>query len=180
MLGLLGLLLASGWQLDRLSSERCRYLTVPDDSAWSIVFAVNSTCPLSRQYIPEIRRITERYRRADRRFYLLQVNDSAADSLFRMPHAASVVDPEGKQAGRFLMSVVPAVMVYRGDPFGCFQSERVWYQGAIDNWAIALGRHRYRITEPYLIRALDAADAGRKADPAYTPAVGCFIETFRL
>lgn len=53
---------------------------------------------------------------------------------------------------------------------------RVVYSGAIDNWAISLGRKRQVITKNYLQDAIAAAEQGLPADPKKSQAVGCFIE----
>lgn len=50
------------------------------------------------------------------------------------------------------------------------------YRGAIDNWAISLGRKRLRPTDFYLTDAARNYRAGKKIDPETTDAVGCFIE----
>jgi hypothetical protein len=179
LLLLIGIPLAAGWKLNCLRHQPCQRNQSSADSGWSIVFAVNSTCPLSRQYVPEIRRIISMENGSNRRFHLLMVNDSITDALFALPNAAQVLDTKGNWSDRFMMHIVPAVMLYRGNPFHCFRPENVWYQGAIDNWAISLGKHRNRITAPYLLQALAAADSGYRTQPAYTMPVGCYTETFR-
>lgn len=50
------------------------------------------------------------------------------------------------------------------------------YRGAIDNWAISLGKKRLNITEHYLTDALNNFLSGNEIDPQETKAVGCFIE----
>jgi len=50
------------------------------------------------------------------------------------------------------------------------------YRGAIDNWAVSLGRKRPRPTAFYLTDAARNYRAGREIDPKTTDAVGCFIE----
>lgn len=53
---------------------------------------------------------------------------------------------------------------------------KLLYRGAIDNWAISLGKKRLEATEYYLISALDAFLSGTKINPKETKPVGCFIE----
>lgn len=50
------------------------------------------------------------------------------------------------------------------------------YRGAIDNWAISLGKKRLNTTEHYLSDALDNFLSGNKINPDETKPVGCFIE----
>jgi hypothetical protein len=52
----------------------------------------------------------------------------------------------------------------------------VFYRGAIDNWAAALGQHREVITRHFLLDALNSFLEGRNVEVKQTEAVGCFIE----
>lgn len=51
----------------------------------------------------------------------------------------------------------------------------VQYQGAIDNWFYALGKHRSSATEYYLLNAIDELLSGNNVKVARTQAVGCII-----
>lgn len=55
-------------------------------------------------------------------------------------------------------------------------NRRVVYQGAIDNWYYAPGRHRVAPTLHYLEAAIRAVQNGRAVDPAKTEAIGCLME----
>ena len=179
LLFLFGMPALAGWKISQFTSKECSRVADDADTGWTVVFALNSTCPLSRQYAPEIKRVVSMPRRIPFRFHVLQVNDTVYDSLFGFRNTRMVLDQEGILAERFLLKIVPAVLVYRGNPFNCYRPERVCYQGAIDNWAIRLGKHRLQVTEPYLLRAMEAAERGMPAAPAFTRAVGCYCETFR-
>ncbi len=50
------------------------------------------------------------------------------------------------------------------------------YQGAIDNWAISLGKKRLTATDHYLKDAINSFLSGNKIHPKETKPVGCFIE----
>jgi peroxiredoxin len=50
------------------------------------------------------------------------------------------------------------------------------YSGAIDNWAISLGRKRLKPTAHYLADAVENHLSGSPIEPKKTEAVGCFIE----
>ncbi|MFN7302740.1 MAG: hypothetical protein ACK5U7_14810 [Bacteroidota bacterium] len=179
LLLLFGMPALAGWKISQFTSKECSRVADDADTSWTVVFALNSTCPLSRQYAPEIGRIVSQPRLVPIRFHVMQVNDARQDSLFGFGNTRMVMDEKGTLAARFHLNTVPAVLVYRGNPFDCYRPERVWYQGAIDNWAISLGKHRLQVTEPYLLRALEAAERGMPAVPAFTRAVGCYTETFR-
>lgn len=179
MLFLFGLPALAGWKISQFTSKECLRMADNADTGWTVVFAVNSTCPLSRQYAPEIKRIVSLPRQLPIRFHVMQVNDARRDSLFGFGNTRMIMDQKGILAERFLLKIVPAVMLFRGDPFTCFRPGSVWYQGAIDNWAISLGKHRLEVTKTYLLDALEAAERGMPAVPAFTRSVGCYTETFR-
>lgn len=179
LLFILGIPALAGWHISRFTGKSCARGETSADTGWTVVFALNSSCPLSRQYAPEIKRIAGLPHRINLRFHVLQVNDTGVDSLFLFGSARVLQDEQGALAERFHIHTVPAVILYRGDPFACFRPERVWYQGAIDNWAISLGKHRLQVTETYFLDALKAAERGMPAVPAFTRAVGCYTETFR-
>ncbi len=53
---------------------------------------------------------------------------------------------------------------------------KLMYRGAIDNWAISLGKKRLRATSNYLHDALSNFVTGERIDPKVTEPVGCYIE----
>lgn len=53
---------------------------------------------------------------------------------------------------------------------------KLMYRGAIDNWAISLGKKRLRATSNYLRDALSNFISGKRIDPKVTEPVGCYIE----
>lgn len=65
--------------------------------------------------------------------------------------------------------VTPEVVVMQSDG-------TIRYQGAIDNWYVALGKHRPEATHHYLQDALDTLLAGRDVAQPRTNAVGCLVE----
>ena len=80
-----------------------------------------------------------------------------------------LMDPELKLARRLEATITPEVVVLDSN-------YKQVYSGAIDNWAISLGRQRRVITEHYLSDAIIAVLAGRPVSPDKTKAVGCFIQ----
>ena len=53
---------------------------------------------------------------------------------------------------------------------------KLLYKGAIDNWAISLGKKRLEATAHYLRDAVENHLSGNVIDPKETKPVGCFIE----
>jgi hypothetical protein len=62
------------------------------------------------------------------------------------------------------------------EAFAVTPAVKIFYKGAIDNWAPGLGEHRQVITEYYLRDALNAFLEGKDVKIRQTEAVGCFIE----
>lgn len=56
------------------------------------------------------------------------------------------------------------------------QEGKLMYRGAIDNWAISLGKKRLEATDHYLKDALESFLSGNEIHPKITKPVGCFIE----
>jgi len=52
----------------------------------------------------------------------------------------------------------------------------ILYSGAIDNWAITLGKQRQLVTENYLADAINESLQGKKITLRSVKAVGCIIE----
>ena len=55
----------------------------------------------------------------------------------------------------------------------------VLYQGAIDDWTVALGQHRTVITARYLEDALTRIVLGQRVEIAATEPTGCYLERVR-
>ena len=62
------------------------------------------------------------------------------------------------------------------EAFAVNSEGKILYAGAIDNWAVDLGKHRSVITEHYLEDALKNIVENKEIQIKKTEAVGCFIE----
>ncbi len=80
-----------------------------------------------------------------------------------------LLDPKFKLARTYNATTTPEVHVVDRD--GALR-----YSGAIDNWAISLGKKRLEPTEFYLSDAIKNYLADQPIDPRKTTPVGCFIE----
>ncbi len=77
-------------------------------------------------------------------------------------------DDHHRLAKRLDATVTPEVfLLHKG---------QIVYQGAIDNWYYAPGRHRVAPTAHYLEDAIRAVQNGGPVSPAKTEAIGCIIE----
>lgn len=80
-----------------------------------------------------------------------------------------LLDPNKELADLLRPTVTPEAFVI--DKAGS-----IIYSGAIDNWAVDLGKKREVVTEFYLRDVLRALTQGQAIPYAKTTAVGCFIE----
>ena len=151
------------------------------DGAANVIFFVQSDCPISNSYAPEIQRVCREYgpkgvscalmyEDVDLAASPAHMDDDVRRHLQEYRYAAipAAVDRARVVAQRAGATVTPqAVVVDRtGD---------VRYRGRIDNLYASLGRTRQQVTERDLTNALEAVLAGRPVAKPETEALGCFI-----
>ena len=133
-------------------------------------------CPLSQNYTKQINEINEKFR--NNKVLILPVI-SGKDFSKKQIHAFKdkynlnsdiLLDKNYKLASELNAGVTPEVfLIHSGD-------KSVVYSGAIDNWAISLGKQRKEITETYLINAIDSTLQGNEVKHSRTKPIGCFLE----
>ena len=140
------------------------------------VYAFLSTeCPISQQYVRRLAELHQRYGPSGVRFvalFTLRTDTPLRIRAFRSQYGlpfAGQPDPHVRLARQFRVRVTPEVVVMQSDG-------RIRYQGAIDDWYSALGKHRTEATQHYLRDALDALLAGKEVLAPKTDAVGCLVE----
>lgn len=138
-----------------------------------LVFLSND-CPIANRYVPELRRLRERFGvRGVRFFWVHPAADETPASIrrhadeFRLP-GDFLRDPGRVLVRRSRARVTPEAAVFTGDG-------RLVYHGRIDDRFVALGRERPEATHRDLADALEAVLSGRSPAVAETPAVGCHI-----
>jgi hypothetical protein len=151
----------------------------PAGAAQVIVF-VQSDCPISNGYAPEIQRVCREYAARGVTCSLMYEDveigrpgslDAAARRHLQefgyggIPAAVDRTRIVASQAGA---TITPQAVVV--DRAGAIR-----YSGRIDNFYAALGRPRQRVTEHDLRDALDALLAGRPVPRPRTEALGCHI-----
>lgn len=142
-----------------------------------VVFLLGADCPISRQYIPFLRTVRERWQPYGLRSVSIVFCNPARQEKrmlarkfmselgVRLPWKT---DHGNRYAHRMGATVVPAVLV--------FQSAKQVYSGAIDDMFAGLGQRRAFATEHYLAEALEACRTGRMPSPSHRNAYGCLIE----
>ena len=88
---------------------------------------------------------------------------------YGLPESSGFFDPDYRLRDYCQATTTPEVFVI--DQLGQIQ-----YRGAIDNWAITLGKQRQVVSQHYLRDALIELLDDKKVTIPKTPAVGCIIE----
>ncbi len=141
----------------------------------SVVFFIQTDCPISNSYAPEIQRICKAYA-AKGVACSLAYEDVKVDAAAVRKHMSdfayqgipAAIDSTRAVADRARATITPQAVVVdaRGD---------IRYRGRIDNFYAALGKPRQHVTERDLVDALYAIVAGKPVARAETEALGCFI-----
>jgi AhpC/TSA family protein len=141
----------------------------------NVLLFVQTDCPISNSYAPEIQRICKAYESRgvscslayeDVRVDAAAVRKHMKD--FAYTGVPATIDDSRALADRARATITPAAVVV--DARGA-----VRYRGRIDNFYASLGKPRQHVTEHDLTDALDAILAGKPVPKPETEALGCFI-----
>lgn len=141
----------------------------------NVLLFVQTDCPISNSYAPEIQRICKAYESRgvscslayeDVRVDAATVRKHMKD--FAYTGVPATIDDSRALADRARATITPAAVVV--DARGA-----VRYRGRIDNLYASLGKPRQIVTEHDLTDALDAILAGKPVPKPETEALGCFI-----
>ena len=133
-------------------------------------------CPLSENYTRTLNNLQSEYSGEDFQFYYIfpgtfyhrqQIEQFA--KIYHLKTESIYFDPQYVMRDYCQATITPEVFLI--DQLG-----KIEYQGAIDNWAITLGKQRQVVTEHYLRDAIDEVDDNKKVSISNTRAVGCIIE----
>jgi hypothetical protein len=141
----------------------------------NVILFVQTDCPISNSYAPEIQRICKAYA-AKGISCSLAYEDVRVDAAAVRKHMAdfsyhgvpATIDASRELADRAKATITPQAVVV--DTRGAIR-----YRGRIDNFYASLGKPRQHVTEHDLTDALDAILAGKPVPKPETEAVGCFI-----
>lgn len=133
-------------------------------------------CPLSENYTRTLKQLQENYSTKNIQFYYIfpgtfypkpQIAQFAR--LYSMPIDRFLYDENYQLRDFCKASTTPET--YLLDTKG-----GIFYSGAIDNWAITLGKQRQLISDHYLVDAIESVLIGEKVKVTSTRAIGCIIE----
>ena len=128
-------------------------------------------CPLSQSYTLALNNLRTEFQAKGMEFYAVFETDAGVDDFVATYKLTLPVihDRDFRLADFFGAMKTPEV-------FAVDSTGKLFYKGAIDNWAPELGQHRTIITEHYLFDALNAFLEHKPISVKETHAVGCFIE----
>ena len=143
----------------------------------SVLLFIQSDCPVSNSYAPEIQRICKAYASRgiscslayeDVKIDTAAVRKHMKDFAYTYSGVTATIDGSRALADRARATITPQAVVV--DVRGT-----VRYRGRIDNFYASLGKPRQHVTEHDLTDALDAIVAGKPVPKPETEALGCFI-----
>ncbi len=140
-------------------------------SAITVTLFVDSDCPVSNRYAPELRRLQQRYGPKGVSFWLVYPNPDISAQAIRTHMREfgyafpALRDPEHSLVRRAKALVTPEAGIFLADG-------TLVYHGRIDNRYVDLTRRRPRATEHDVEAVLDALLAGQAVDASWNPAPG--------
>ena len=159
-----------------LSGRQVQPLAKSDAKAVVFIF-IQTDCPLSNRYAPEIKRLYEKYNSANVTFWL--VYPDRADSAetiqkhlkefgYKMDALRDVGLQIVKASGA---AVTPEAAVFVPSKDGM----QMVYRGRIDDLVVAFGKTRAEATKHDLDETLEAIIGGKTLESKITKAIGCYI-----
>lgn len=159
-------------KLHILSTDKVMFQQLPTRQLSCFLF-LSPECPLSINYTSVIRQIEAQYKKSVNFYIIIPGKDYSLMLVKRF--AAKYLadenvfrDKDLKVSALLKATITPEVVVLDNS-----DGQQV-YRGAIDNWAVSLGKQRSKITEHYLADAIEGF-INHKVIAANTKAVGCFI-----
>lgn len=134
---------------------------------------LSSDCPLSQKYTLVLRKLSEQHDKDSISFLAIFPSNSKKEikAFIKKYHLtfAAQADKERKLTKQYEATITPEVVLL--DHHG-----QIFYRGAIDNQATALGKFMPSATENYLQNAIEQLIVGHPCTLAKTTPIGCIIE----
>ena len=130
-------------------------------------------CPLCQNYAVEMRNLKSKFPEVEF-IGIFPGEEYTREEIRQYMHKFkldfnSYLDPNFILTGHYEAEITPEAVLVDSD-------DKVWYSGAIDNWAISLGQKRTVVTRHYLSEAIEAQRDQQVIDPKKSKAVGCYIQ----
>lgn len=133
-------------------------------------------CPLSENYTRTLKQLQKEYSEKNVQFYYI-----FPGTFYPRQQIAHFADQYEMPIDRFLYDELYQLRDYckattTPETYLLDANGKIYYSGAIDNWAITLGKQRQVISGHYLVDAIESVLKGEKVKITNTRAVGCIIE----
>lgn len=134
---------------------------------------LSADCPLSQKYTLTLRQLSQLHTPDSIIFMAVFPSNTKKEiKTFIKKYKLTVdfqQDIDKRLTQKFSATITPEVVLVDAN-------EKVFYQGAIDNQAIALGKFLPEATEKYLQNAIQELLSGQICTIPKTTPIGCFIE----
>ena len=146
------------------------------EGEWRVYVFLSPECPLSENYTLTLSKLKKEFESGDIKFHFVfpgmfyprpQIEQFVM--VYGLSESSIHYDPAYQLRDYCKATITPEVFVI--DQLGV-----ILYRGAIDNWAITLGKQRQVITKHYLFDALSQLSDNQVVKLNKTRAVGCIIE----
>lgn len=155
--------------------------TTDSTAVASVTLFIESGCPISNRYAPEIQSLYQRYASRGVNFWLVYpvagtsaqaIREHMEDYGYSIP---AVRDPEHALVRRANAQVTPEAAIFLGDG-------TLIYHGRIDNRYVDISTRRPKATVHDVAAVLDALLEGKRhrgSNPTSQPAFGCYIRDLK-
>jgi hypothetical protein len=156
-----------------LSAQHTDSKAIKSDQPLTAVVFLATDCPISQKYIGELKHIDSLFngKVSIKGVVPGNVKQEEIDQFISEYQINFPVVPDAgyKLVKKYHATITPEVFLIN-------DRNKIYYQGAIDNWFFDLGKYRQHITEHYLIDAINAVLRGQSPVVGKTESVGCVIQ----
>lgn len=157
-------------------SRSPKHITINASAPLQLFVFLSPECPLCQNYTKVLNDIHDRFKNSLKMYGIIPgvsyTNASIINYLETYDINFPILKDENQEFAKYFeASITPEVLLLDG-------SARLIYRGAIDNWAISLGKQRVRTTAHYLQDAIEDSLLGLPVDIKQTQAVGCTINKY--
>ncbi|MBK6545101.1 MAG: hypothetical protein WAS55_04940 [Saprospiraceae bacterium] len=151
------------------------FIKLYGQSPFKVYFFLLEDCKISKAYIPEIRKLIKEFECDSIHFKAYFPNPSSEQTLVNefvriyKPGMDCMLDAQQLMAKKFDITVMPEVVVYAE------KTDKIIYQGRIDNLFAAIGKRRSKATEHDLRDCLLKIQKAETILPRKTEAFGCYL-----
>jgi thiol-disulfide isomerase/thioredoxin len=162
------------FRLEATNGQKLHYKT---ETTLSCFVFLSPDCPLCKNYAALINRLKQSYR-TDVTFYLIVPGSSYSMGEIKnfskdyLKHAVLYKDARLRLTQYLRATTTPEVLLLEN------KTGDAVYKGALDDWAVSLGRQRTKATENYLVDAIEKYLHNEPVTVAYKEPVGCLINDF--